>query len=235
MKIFSALLVAASLLVGCAIQAAVAQAPAPTNVYRGELWTWDPTLNTVTLRQGTQDVRVVVTPDQLVGLRPHEIVTVRGELAPPVELERFVVQGPPLRAVPTGPMDQTEITGTIAAIDPNGKVSIATSRGPLDVWVATPVGDRFQTGAPVRMKSVVQGVSMVPIEAGASAGPQPAALAVPEPGDHAVVTGRILALEPGGRMTIESSRGPVSAWVADPARYRVGQGVQLRTSVVAGQ
>ncbi len=236
MKIFSALLVAAGLLGGCVTHATVAQAPAPANVYRGEVWTWDPVLNTVTLRQGAQDVRVRVTPDQLVGLRLHDMATVRGELAPPAEIERMVVQGPPTRPVATGPMDQTEITGTITAIDPNGKVSLATSRGPLDVWVATPVGARFQVGAPVRMKSIVQSVTLVPLDAGTSAQTsEPAALAATEPGDYAIVTGRILALDPSGRITIESPRGPVSAWVADPSRYRMGQAVQLRTALAPGQ
>jgi hypothetical protein len=235
MKTFSALLVAAGLLGGCVTHGTVAQAPPPTNVYRGEVWNWDPVLNTVTLRQGAQDVRVKVTPDQLDGLRLHDIATVRGELAPPAEIERTVVQGPPMRAVATGPMDQTEVTGTITAIDPNGKVSLATSRGPLDVWVATPVGDRFQVGAPVRMKGVIQSVTLVPLDAGASGQTEPAALAATEPGDYAVVTGRIIALEPSGRITIESPRGPVSAWVAEPSRYRAGQVVQLRTSLAPGQ
>ena len=236
MKILAALVVATGLLGGY-VTHAVAQAPtqAPT-VYRGELWTYDPTLNIVTLRQGAQDIRVIVTPDQLVGVRPHEIVTVRGQLAPPVELEQFVVQGPPLQAIPTGPMDQAEVTGTVTAIDATGKVSIATARGPLNVWVATPVGERYRIGAPVRMKSVVQGLSMVAVDRGVAAqGTQPAALVATDPGDYAVVIGRILAVEPSGRITIESSRGPVSAWVADPTRYRVGQMVQLRTSVVSDQ
>lgn len=228
MKTFSVVMVVVSLVLGGLTQETLAQA-----VYRGEVWTWDPTLNTVTIRQGNQDIRVKVTPDQLVGLRGHETATFVGEPAPPLELERFAVQGPPLRAVPTGPMDQTEIAGTITAVNPDGKLSLTTARGPLDVWVATPVGDRFQPGAPVRMKSVVQTVTLVALDAGTA--PQPAALAVTEPGDYAVVTGRILSLEPTGRIIVESPRGPVSAWVAEPGRYALGQVVQVRTAVVTAR
>lgn len=234
MKTFSALLVVAGLLGALAHDAAAQTVVvASPKAYRGEVWTWDPTLNTVTLRQGAEDVRIKVTPDQLVGLRGREIVTVVGVPAAPLELERVTVQGPPVRAVVTGPMDQTEITGTITAVHPDGRISLATSRGPLDVWVATPVGDRFQPGATVQIKSIVQTVTLVALDAGPA--PQPAALVATEPGDYAVVTGRILALEPTGRITIESPRGPMSTWVADSGRYTVGQVVQVRTAVVAAR
>jgi len=238
MKTVSTVIVAVGLLAGALTHDAAAQtvvvspAPAPTT-YRGELWTWDPTLSTATIRQGAQDIRVKVTPDQLVGVRAHDIVTVVGTPAPPQELERILVQGPPTRAVATGPMDQTEISGNITAVYPDGRISLATSRGPLDVWVATPVGDRFRPGEAARMKSIVQTVTLVALDTGSA--PQPAALAATEPGDYAVLTGRILSLEPGGRITIESPRGPISTWVADPSRYSVGQVVRLRTAVVAGQ
>ena len=131
-------------------------------------------------------------------------------------------------------LDQTEVSGTITAVDPSGKISIATSRGPLDVWVATPVSDQFRVGRPVRVKTALQAVTFVPLNTGASpAAPQPAALAGGGPGDHAVIIGRILAVDPTGRITMESPRGPVNVWVADASRYVVGQSVQARTSVVA--
>lgn len=247
MKIFAALLVAIGVFGGCATHSstvatapapavAVAGAPATPGLYRGEVWTWDPTINVVTLLQGDQKVRILVTPDQLLGLKARDIVTVRGVPAAPAEIERFMVQTGPMRAVPTGALDQTEITGTITAVDPNGKISIATSRGPLDVWVATPVTTQFRVGAPVRVKATLQGVTFVPVTGAAGAGTsEPAALAGGEPGDHAIITGRILAVEPTGRITIESPRGPINVWVADASRYAMGQPVQLRTSVLATQ
>ena len=130
-------------------------------------------------------------------------------------------------------MDQAVMAGTITAVDPNGKVSAATSRGPIVAWVAAPVNDRFRMGEPVRVKATLQAVDMVPIAASSSS--EPSALAAPEPGDHSVVTGRILGLERTGQVTIESPRGPVTTWVPDSSRYRVGQMVQLRTSVLASQ
>lgn len=235
MKTFATLMVAGGLLGGFVTHpAAFAQAPAPQSVYRGEVWTWDPTTNVITLLQGTQKVRVQVTPDQLIGLRGRDVVTVRGVPAPPAEIEYVMVQAPPMRAVPTGPIDLAEITGTVTAVDSGGKISMATSRGLLDVWVGTPVNDRFRIGTPVHMKASVQSVSMVPLaDTPASLAPEPAALVSSEPGDYAVVTGRILSIEPAGRVTIESPRGPVSVWVPDARLYTVGQQVQLRTSVVA--
>ena len=242
MKRFAALLVAATLMGGCATHSdtvprtsapGVVATPATPTVYRGEVWTWDPTTNVVTLVQGAEKVRVLVTPDQLVGIQPKNIVTIRGVPAGPAEIERMIVATPPMRAVPTGVTDQTEVTGTVTAVDPNGRVSLATSRGPIDVWVATPVSSQFRAGAPVRVKSTVQTVTFVPLSGAPAEGPTPAALAGGEPGDHAVITGRILAVEPTGRITIESPRGPVNLWVANASRYVVGQSVQARTSVLA--
>jgi len=213
----------------------VAPAPAPA-VYRGEVWTWDPTTNVVTLLQGDQKVRVLVTPDQLEGLKQRDFVTLRGVPAGPASIEQVVVQSPPMRAVPTGMMDQTEITGTITAVDPGGKISIGTSRGPLDVWVATPVNPQLVPGSAVRVKTALQTVTFTPITTAVAPGTsEPAALVAGEPGDHAVVTGRILAIEPTGRITMESPRGPIHIWVADASRYAIGQSVQARTSVLAGQ
>jgi len=246
MKRFGALLVVVGVFGGCATHSAtvatapgapvvVAPAPVPA-VYRGEVWTWDPTTNVVTLLQGDQKVRVRVTPDQLEGLKQRDVVTLRGVPAGPAPIEQVVVQTPPMRAVPTGMMDQTEITGTITAVDPGGRISIGTSRGPLDVWVATPVNPQFRPGSAVRVKTALQTVTFVPITTAVTPGSsEPAALVGGEPGDHAVVTGRILAIEPTGRITMESPRGPIHIWVADASRYAIGQSVQARTSVLAGQ
>ena len=247
MKTFATLLVAVGLFGGCATHSStvasapapavvVTQAPATPALYRGEVWTWDPTINVVTLLQGDQKVRIAVTPDQLIGLKARDIVTVRGVPAAPAPIEQFVVQTPAMRVVPTGMMDQTEVTGTITAVDPGGKLSVATSRGPLDVWVATPVNAQYRAGAPVRVKATLQGATFVPVTgAPASASTEPAALAGGEPGDYAVISGRVLAVEPTGRITVESPRGPVNVWVADASRYAVGQPVQVRTSVLTGQ
>src|ERR1044071_1936758 len=104
-------------------------------------------------------------------------------------------------------LDQTEVSGTITAVDPSGKISIATSRGPLDVWGATPVRNQFRVGTPVRVKTALQAVTFVPLNTGASpAAPQPAALAGGGPGDHAVIIGRILAVDPTGRLPMGARR-----------------------------
>ena len=204
---------------------------APATIYRGELWMWDPTTSVATLVQGDQKVRVKAARDQLIGVRDHDIVTLRGELAPPAEIQRIVVPAPPMRAVPSEPTDETTIIGTIAAVNPAGVVSITVPHGPLDVWVATPVADRFRTGETVQLRTTIQAVRMIPLAPGTVSSPAPELAGDGGPGDRAVVMGRILALESTGRVTVESPRGPVNVWVTDTTRYRVGQIVQVRTSL----
>lgn len=219
-------------LAGCAV--GTVQQP-PGRAFTGEVWVWDKATNTVTLRQGMEFIRVQVTPDQLVGLEPHQIATVRGELAPPAEIPMVIVLTPPMAAVPSGPVDQTEVTGTVAALDPNGRISVNSSRGRLDAWVAAGAGERFPAGSPVRLRMTVQRLAMVPASgapAPGSASPasEPAALAS-EPGDYSTITGRILRVDPMGVIAVESPRGPLDVLVPDSSRYQVGESVQVRTSL----
>src|SRR5438477_11109996 len=88
--------------------------------YTGEVWTWDEKEQTVTLRQGNETFRVRVTPDQFARLRLHDTVTVYGERVGPAEIPVTMVPMPPMTIVPRGSIDQTEINGTVTAIDPNG-------------------------------------------------------------------------------------------------------------------
>jgi hypothetical protein len=43
--------------------------------------------------------------------------------------------------------------------------------------------------------------------------------------------GRVLAIDPSGSLTIESARGPVTVRVPNVTRYKVGDTVEVRTSV----
>jgi len=218
------------LLGGCAAN------PAPSaetgTTHRGELWTWDARENIVTLRQGTQTVRVKVTPEQIRQLQfqRHQNVTVRGELAGPAEIERITVPAVATVPVPRGAVAETEITGKVAEVDARGVLSIQSARGPLRVWAASPDPGRFPAGSDVRVRIAVQAVELVPANQASAAAP-PAASVSSEPGDYAVVTGAIVGVEPSGTMTVESPRGPISVWVPEAAGYRAGQSVQVRTSV----
>jgi hypothetical protein len=58
----------------------------------------------------------------------------------------------------------------------------------------------------------------------------PAASPTSEPGDHAVVTGRIIGITPG-MLVVESPTGPIQVLTADSSRYKIGDAVQVRTSV----
>jgi hypothetical protein len=223
----------ALVLAGCATQAPPPKAAEGTT-FTGQVWTWDEADSTITLRRGTEDIRVKVTPDQLRGLQLHQTVTVRGQLAPPKEIERIVTPAKPLQAVPRGPVEQHALDGTVTAADPRGRLSIQTDRGPLHVWAAAGADQRFQPGAKVRVDIVVQPVDMVPAAAGTSpATMQPAASPAPtdRPGDYAVITGRVMGVERTGTLIVESPTGPVQVWVPDSGKFGVEQPVQVRTFV----
>lgn len=233
MKAWMALSVLFSLsVVGCAAQAS----RPPGNVFTGEVWTWDEQESTVTLRRDTGDIRVKVTPDQIRGLQLHQMATVRGELAPPLEITRIITPAMPVTAIPRGPVDEHVVNGTVTAADPRGRLSIQSERGPLHIWAASGADQRFQPGAKVRVEIAVQPVDMVP--AGAPARPASGPTASPsapssQPGDYAVVTGRIIGVDKAGTLVVESPTGPVQVWVPDGTKYRLEQPVQIRTHVSA--
>jgi hypothetical protein len=204
-------------------------APVAANVdiFRGEVWTWDENTNVLTLRQlDGHIVRLQVAPGVLDQLRLHQIVAVRGELAPPAAIEHVIVPAGPMTAEPQGRPVRSEITGTITGVDPAGTAAIGTSPGPLRVWVATPVDARYRHGAAVRLRTKVQRVRMVPTREGA---PEPSASVGREPGDYAVVVGRVAAVGRDGRITVESPRGPVTVEVPQAHGYAVGETVEVHT------
>jgi len=218
-------------LTGCASRT-TAQAPGET--FTGEVWTWDERENTVTLRRGGEEIRVKTTPDQMRGLVLHDRATIRGTVAPPAELVTTVTPAAPMRPVPRGPMDQQTVAGTITAVDPSGRLSINSDRGPLHVWAAAGANQRFAVGDKVQVTMSAQAVDMVPVSgAGASAAPADPAASSP-PGDSAVVTGRVIGVD-RGLLVIESPTGPVQVWVGDAPRYTVSQPVQVRTHVAKAQ
>lgn len=216
-------------LAGCAAQQPAAPQPAAAqNTYTGEVWTWDEQANTVTLRQGTQTVRVKVTLDQLVGLRLYQTATVCGEPAA-AEIER--ITQPAGSLVPRGPAEDVELTGTVDRVDPAGTVSITSPRGPVTVWVATPGSTPFRAGDQVRVRVHVQPLELVAGKGGQPPAPDVAASVATEPGEYAVVRGPITASDPAGRLTVQSPRGPVTVWVQNGDRYPTGNSVEVRTSV----
>jgi hypothetical protein len=234
MKIITRLALASFVLmpfVGCA-----SHSQAPGEVFTGEVWTWDERENTVTLRRGAQDIRVKTTPEQMRGLVLHQTATIRGQLAPPAELATTITPAPALSAVPRGPIDQQTMPGTVTAVDPSGRLSVNSERGPLHVWVAAGADQRFAPGDRVQIVMSVQGVDMVPTTGGAPAAlpADPSASASSPPGDSAVVTGRVMGVD-RGILVVESPTGPIQVWVGDSPRYSVSQPVQVRTRVSKAQ
>src|SRR5687767_4899221 len=181
---------------GCATTAPAPSAQAqPGTAFRGEVWTWDERTNVVTMRMGTQNVRVRTSPETIKYLRLHEITTIRGEVAPPEDIATVVTAPRPMRAVPQGSPQSSEISGTVSAVDPRGLVSIDTADGRITVWTATADTSAFPVGTPVRLMMSVQPVNWVPVAEGQAAGADPAAsiATAPGPGEHAIVTGRVAA------------------------------------------
>ena len=221
-----------ALLAGCA---ATPQAPSGAQTFAGEVWTWDERDSTVTLMQaGGERVRVKVTPEQLRTLRLHERTRVTGTPAPPADLVIITSPSGPVTAVPKGQPATVELKGTVTSADPNGRVAVNSDRGPIHLWAAAGADQRFQKGAPVTVWMSVQPVDLVP---GTPATPTPAPVSDPsaspssEPGDHAVVTGRIIGINPGGVLVVESPTGPIQVLATDSARYKVGDSVQVRTTL----
>ena len=230
---------AASVIVAAAVGAgcATTSATSPGTAFTGEVWTWDEQTNTVTLRQGMRDTRVNITPDQIAKLRLHETKTVYGQLAPPAELPLVLVEGPST-VVARGAADEMEVVGTIAAVDPAGRIVVNAPQGAVEVWRATD-GVAFTPGGAARVRMRVQPLDVVLVRPGQTVAITPAAIepaASPrtEHGDYAVIIGRVLAVDPSGRLTVDSSRGPVNVWVANPGRYKVNDTVEVRTSVHPG-
>ena len=221
----------AALLAGCSTASPPA---AGVQTFSGEVWTWDVKDSTVTLWQDGQRVRVKTTPEQMRTLQLHQFARVTGTLAPPSDL---LILGPvgPVTAVPKGQPEMVELKGTVASVDPSGRLAINSERGPIQVWVAAGADQRFKVGEPVTMRSSVQAVDLVPASTPTIPAPAPvgASSASPstEPGDHAVVTGRIVGINPGGVLVVESPSGPIQVLAADSSRYKIGDAVQVRTTV----
>lgn len=216
-------------LAGCVTAPPATPAPPGQSTFSGEVWMLDQAASTVTLRQGTQLVRVKVSPEQLAGLRMHQSATVRGVLAP-MEIEHRVL--PPGALVARGPAAEAETTGTVTSIDPAGLVTIDSPQGPHTVWISTPGAQPFQAAQPVRVRVRVQPLAIAPPKNGERAdGSEPAAAVGPEPGEYAVIRGRITAVDPAGRLTVGSQRGPVTVAAPGVGAYRVGDWVEVHTSV----
>jgi hypothetical protein len=233
MKILTAVALAA-LLGGCATSSRPA---AGTETFAGEVWTWDTSTSTVTLWQNGQAVRVKTTPDQMRTLQLHSFARVTGTLAPPADVVITTGTSGPVAAVPKGPAEIVELKGVVTAVEPAGRIAVNSERGPVNVWVAPGADRRFKDGQSVTLRASVQPVDLVPAAAPTTPAPAPvgsAASPSSEPGDHAVVNGRITGINPGGVLVVESPSGPIQVITTDTSRYKLGDAVEVRTTVRPG-
>ena len=228
MRILAGLIAVGLALSGCASKSSTTTAAGEP--FTGEIGTWSEEQGTITLRRAAETIRVKVNPDQFVGLQLHQIRTIRGTLAPPAEIER-VMQPPPANyaVVPRGTSQTAEVSGKLVTVDPNGTVSISSARGPMRVWVASPDAPTLKAGNDVKLRVAVQPVDIVP-RAGGTQEP-PKVTVQNEPGDYAVVVGKVTQVDPNGRITVESPRGPVEVSVTNASQFKVGDMVQVSTSV----
>jgi hypothetical protein len=237
MKILTAVALAAAL-AGCA----TSQRPAPSagaQTFAGEVWTWDEKESTVTLWQDGRAVRVKTTPDQMRTLQLHSFARITGTPAPPADVVIMTGTAGPVTAVPKGPAEMVELNGAVTAVGPGGRLVVNSERGPIHVWVAPGAEQRFKAGDRVSVRASVQPVDLVPATTSAIPAPTPvggtAASPSSEPGDHAIVTGRVMGINPGGVLVVESPTGPIQLAVTDGSRYKVGDGVQVRTTVLSAR
>ncbi len=216
----------AVLLAGCATAPPSAPA-AGGQTFSGEVWTWDEPNNVVTLYQGGQITRVKVSREQLRALQLHQPVRVTGEVAP-AGVEHTVLTPGPVTPVAKGEPAVLEVKGTVASVDASGHLAVDSERGPVHVWAAPGADQRFPRGGRVSVTMRVQPVDMVPATTPPATPPSPASS---EPGDYAVVTGRIVAVNPGGVLVVESPSGPVQVLVSDGGRFKAGDWVQIHTTI----
>ena len=222
------------LLAGCA----TAPAPLPgAQTYSGEVRNWNGKNNTVTLWQPNVGlIHLKVTPDQLNGLELNRTARVQGVPIEPADLLVLVPSGP-VAAVPKAAAEIVELNGTVTSADPAGRLTANTDRGPIRILAASGADQRFTQSSPVLVRISVQPMNFVAAPAaGEPAAPTPvgtSASPTSEAGDHAVSTGRVLSVSPTGALVAEAPSGPIQVVVANPARYTVGDVVQVRTTARA--
>src|SRR5437867_4714623 len=187
MKSVLGLLTGVLLLAGCATTAPPA---ADMGAFTGEVWTWDEQTGIITLRQGGQTVRVKAAPDQFRGLDLHSMRTVYGVLAGPAEIQTTMTPPVPLMAV--GAPDEMNVSGRVTSIDSVGKVAIDTERGHVERWGAQATSSVVKVGDQAAVKMRVQPMAPAPPgHSPTSTTLDPAASPTSEPGEYAVVRGRL--------------------------------------------
>lgn len=229
--------VTAVVLTGCASSSSTSATGMQS--FRGEVWTWDTSDSTVTMQlDDGRRVRIQTSPDELRTLQLHQFTRVNGTLAPPKSL--VVVKGPagPYTTVARGQAETLALRGTIRSIEPSGQLVLDTERGPFRVWAATGANQRFKVGEPVSLTGTIQPVDLVTtpatVPANAVVSPAPVDLSASpssEPGDHAIVTGHVLGYDPRGLLIVESPTGPIQLITSGGTTYKVGDAVQVRTTV----
>jgi hypothetical protein len=219
MKKVRSTFVVLALFAGCATQ----RVATPGQDYRGEVWTWDAQRATVTLLQGTQAVRVRVTPDQMKGLRMHEITTIHGVAEGPVPLEQVTIPGP-AAFVGRAPAQEIDVNGTVAAVDSRGMMTIDAGGQRVQAWTAQPGASQFKIGDSVRAHITVQPGTVV---SGTASG----APARSEPGDYAVFVAPVTAADSAGALTLDTPRGPMVLPMPPGAGSWVGEVVEVRSEV----
>ena len=148
---------------------------------------------------------------------------------PPPASKTLILPGERAVFMPTGPEDQSTTSARVVRTDMRGTITIESERGPADAWVVDATGYHF--GDPVDIRMTVRAVQVERRpESGAPQDTPPPRWT--EPGDHAIVTGRILSVNRRGTITVDSPRGPIRVWATpEPDRYCVGRWVEVRTRV----
>jgi hypothetical protein len=131
--------------------------------------------------------------------------------------------------VATGPEDRSVTTAHVTGTDLRGTLTVESDRGPVEVWIVDT--SHYHFGDRVEISMAVRAVR-VEVRPASPASPETPPAEWSEPGDHAVVRGRILSADPRGTIAVESPRGPVRVWATiEPGRYCVKNWVEVQSRV----
>ena len=173
--------------------------------------------------------RVLLVATLLAGCAPRPPAEEMAAACPAHPAETLILPGEQAVFLATGPEDRSVTTAHVTGTDLRGTITVESDRGPVEVWIVDTTHYHF--GDRVEISMAVRAVR-VEVRPASPASPEAPPAEWSEPGDHAVVRGRILSADPRGTIAVESPRGPVRIWATiEPGRYCVRNWVEVQTRV----
>ena len=173
--------------------------------------------------------RVLLVATLLAGCAPRPPAEEMAAACPAHPAETLILPGEQAVFLATGPEDRSVTTAHVTGTDLRGTITVESDRGPVEVWIVDTTHYHF--GDRVEISMAVRAVR-VEVRPASPASPEAPPAEWSEPGDHAVVRGRILSADPRGTIAVESPRGPVRVWATiEPGRYCAKNWVEVQSRV----